>query len=317
MSLKIVFAGTPNLAAYILESLISTNNLLPCAIYTQPDRPAGRGQKLRQSPVKEIALQHQLPIYQPTTLRDQTIQNEFAALQPDVMIVVGYGAIIPEAVLAIPKYGCINVHVSLLPRWRGAAPIQRAIEAGDRETGITIMQMDPGLDTGPILYQLPCAISQEDTSASVEAALQNLGAKALLCVMQSLDHYLALAKTQSEAEVTYAHKITKAEAEIDWTQPANKIQCKIRAFNPAPGTYTWFAGERIKLFQSCVLDSASQKTPGTIVSSSESELIIATGDKDLAILELQLPGSKRLVCCEVMHSKHQLFSQGKQFSHEN
>ena len=314
--MNIIFAGTPVLAAAILKDLISVDQI-PIAVYTQPDRPAGRGQQLRPSPVKIIAAQNQLPIFQPQNIRDESVQQELAALQPDLMIVVGYGAIIPDAVLAMPKYGCINVHVSLLPRWRGAAPIQRAIQAGDLETGVTIMQMDAGLDTGPILCQLSCSITEMDTSRSIEEKLQQLGTQGLLKVIADLDYYLTHAKPQPEIGITYANKISKTEAEINWNQSANIIQHQIRAFNPAPGAYTGFSGARIKLFQSQVLDSQSGAVPGTIVQSTETQLIIATSDHDLEIVELQLPGAKRLACSDVMHSKHQYFKKGKQFESIN
>ena len=312
MPLKIVFAGTVTLAAVILEKLIAAQ-YVPVAVYTQPDKPAGRGQRLQLGPVKCLALQHQLPVYQPLNWRNSLVQAELMALQPDLIIVVGYGVIIPETALLLPRYDCINVHVSLLPRWRGAAPIQRAIQAGDCETGITIMQMDAGLDTGAILYQEACPITVMDTFGSVEQKLYPLAVNGLLNVIANLEYYTSQARIQPEVGITYATKIHKAEAEINWHQPAIYLQRSIRAYNPVPGAYSWFANERIKIWQSQVTAERSYAVPGTIVYSSGHELRVATADHDLAILELQLPGAKRLQCSEVMRSKSHHFTVGKCF----
>ncbi len=312
MPLRIIFAGTVTLAAAILENLIAAQ-YFPIAVYTQPDKPAGRGQRLQLGPVKCLALQHQLPVYQPLNWRDSQVQAELVALQPDLIIVVGYGVIIPETLLGLPHYGCINVHVSLLPRWRGAAPIQRAIQAGDCETGITIMQMDAGLDTGAILYQEACPITVMDTSGCVEQKLYPIAVNGLLKVIANLEYYRSQAQLQPEVGITYAAKIHKAETEINWHQPAMHLQRSIRAYNPVPGAYSWFASERVKIWQSQVTAERSYAAPGTIVYSSEHELRIATVDYDLAILELQLPGAKRLQCAEIMRSKSHYFAKGKCF----
>lgn len=309
---NIIFAGTPSLASHILSCLLEAG-YSPKGVYTQPDRPARRGQHDQASPVKVLAKQHRLTIYQPSSFRDPAVQDELRSLEPDVMIVVGYGVILPEEVLAIPKKGCINVHVSLLPRWRGAAPIQRAIQAGDTQTGITIMQMDAGLDTGSILLQDTCPITAQETTETLTIKLQALGAMCLLQVISNWKHYAAHAQKQSESGIVYAHKITKEEASIDWQEPAVAIERQIRAFNLVPGAYTWLGDQRVKIFLARVVPCSLTELPGTIISYSKQELIVMTGDQALSILELQWPGGKHLPCAEVLHSKQAYFAVGKRF----
>jgi methionyl-tRNA formyltransferase len=312
MFTNIVFAGTPYLSAHILSQILEAG-YRPKAVYTRPDQPAGRGQRYQASPVKLVAQQHHLNIYQPNGFNDPAVHTELRCLEPDLMIVVGFGAIIPKTVLSIPANGCINIHVSLLPRWRGAAPIQRAIQSGDTETGITIMQMDAGLDTGPVLLQQSCPITEQETAVTLELKLQQLGADCVLKVISNWDYYQSKIQVQPESGIFYAHKINKEEANIDWSQPAVVIERQIRAFNLVPGAYTWLDNQRIKFFLARVVPDCSSKLPGTIIHHSDTELIISTGEQALSILELQLPGGKHLPCADVMHSKQAYFSVGKHF----
>jgi len=315
MSLRVIFAGTPSIAAYIFEQLLVAK-VVPVAVLTQPDRPAGRGKHLQPSPVKIVAERNNIAVLQPQNLNHLEIQGQLRAFNADVMIVIGYGLIVPQAVLDIPQYGCVNIHVSLLPRWRGAAPIQRAIQADDKQTGITIIQMNAGLDTGDILYQAICDIDAMETAKSLVQKLQILASESIIKVITDLNYYLQNKRQQAENGVTYAAKVSKSEAEIDWAQPAIKIQQLIRAFNPIPGAYSWFDDGRVKIFQAQVLDKRSKLSPGSIAYSSQSELHIATNDYDLAILELQLSGAKQLSCMDLMHSRANLFKQGKHFGSE-
>ena len=307
-----VFAGTPSFAAHILaEMLVAGHNIV--AVYTQPDRPAGRGRKPTMSPVKVLALEHNLTVMQPESLRDENSQTALAKLKPDVMVVAAYGLLLPKKVLSIPTMGCINVHASLLPRWRGAAPIQRAILTGDTETGITIMQMDVGLDTGTMLYKLACSIDAIDTAASLHEKLQDLGAKAVTQVMQTLSHYQAHAEVQNDELATYADKISKDEAEINWDQPAIACVRAIHAYNPMPGAFSWLNGERVKIFQAHVVEESSDKEAGTIVNCNDDGIIVATTEGCVAIEKLQLPGSKQLPVNKVVKSRAALFAVNQRF----
>ncbi len=311
--LKIIFAGTPEFAAHILQALIpSQHNII--AVYTQPDRPAGRGRKLSASPVKQLAEQHQIPIYQPLTLRDEQEQKKLAELQADLMIVVAYGLILPKPVLEAPKLGCLNVHASLLPRWRGAAPIQRAILAGDSETGITIMQMDEGLDTGAMLYKLACPILPDDTSEILHDRLVDLGAKAL---MHTLNHISDIQPEQQNNNLaTYAHKIKKEEAHIDWSEPAQAIARKVHAFNPWPVAFVGGGDSAIRIWEANVLsnENKSNLTPGTIVEASAHGIDIATAKGVIRLQKLQLPGGRVLSVADIMNSRKSEFTVGKIFS---
>ena len=311
--LRIVFAGTPEFAAAHLQALLDDAPGRVIAAYTQPDRPAGRGKKLAASAVKTLALAHDLPVFQPASLRSPEAQQELAALQPDVMVVVAYGLILPPTVLAIPRLGCINVHASLLPRWRGAAPIQRAIEAGDAETGVTIMQMDEGLDTGAMLDIARCPIAADDTAASLHDKLATLGPPALRQTLAALAAGTVRPQAQDDALSNYAAKIDKAEAALDWRRPAAELERRIRAFVPFPIAYTELDGERIKIHRAHV-DTASGE-PGTVLRADGDGLVVVCGEGSLRILELQLPGGRALPVAAVLNGYPHLFNPGRRFDH--
>lgn len=313
--LRIVFAGTPDFAATHLAALLGSCFQV-VAVYSQPDRPSGRGKKLVASPVKQLAVQHQLPVYQPLTLKDPDAQAQLAALKPDLMVVVAYGLLLPQAVLDIPRLGCINVHASLLPRWRGAAPIQRAIEAGDTETGVCVMQMEAGLDTGPVLARRVCPVLPDDTGGSLHDRLAILGAQALL---ETLDQ-LATGKTGAEAQdavgVTYAHKLDKEEARLDFTRPATALWQQIRAFNPFPVSWCLLPnGERLRVW--CASDDQEHsnpehgsKSPGTVIRCDANGLCIACGSGSLLLTELQLPSRNRMLMRDIINGQLLLLKAG-------
>lgn len=311
--LRIVFAGTPEFAAIHLKALIDSKHQL-IAVYTQPDRPAGRGKKLQSGPVKKLALEAGLPVYQPLSLRDETEQELLAELRADVLVVVAYGLILPQAVLDAPRLGCLNVHGSLLPRWRGAAPIQRAIGAGDETTGITIMQMDAGLDTGDMLATTSCAIEQDTSAASLHDRLAEIGAPLLLEVLDDLPAYQARAQSQDDGLATYAHKILKAEAEIDWSLGALALDQAIRAFNPFPVCFSTLDGERVKIWQAQPTSTvATHESPGTIVQAGPDGILVNCGSGQLSIQRLQLPGGKQLDATQILNARSELFAPGKSF----
>jgi methionyl-tRNA formyltransferase len=291
--LRIIFAGTPDFAVPSLQALQGSNHDV-VAVYTQPDRPAGRGRKLRASPIKILAQQYNLPIYQPVRL-DLHAMAELTELKPDLIVVVAYGLILPLAVLAIPRYGCLNVHASLLPRWRGAAPIARALLAADKHTGICIMQMEEGLDTGSVLAMQSCLIQDHDTSASLHSKLATLGATQLLLTLEDLPAALAQTTPQDASQATYAHKLQKAEALIDWQQSADLLARQIRAFNPWPGSYTYVDPQTpLKIWQAKALTQQNDAVPGTIDTVSTSAFTVACGQGSLAIERAQLPGAKAM-----------------------
>ena len=267
-TLNIIFAGTPDFAAQHLQALLDSEHHV-IAVYTQPDKPAGRGKKLQASPVKQLAEKHQIPVYQPKSLRKEEAQAELKALNADVVVVVAYGLILPQAVLEAPKYGCLNVHGSILPRWRGAAPIQRAIWAGDQQTGVTIMQMDVGLDTGDMLHKVTTPILPTETSASLYAKLAELAPPALLEVLNGLATQQFKPEKQDESLANYAEKLTKEEAKLDWTLSAAQLERNIRAFNPAPIAYLTVnvngVEERVKIYQAHVLRD-QENTVGTVLN---------------------------------------------------
>ena len=308
--MKIIFAGTPDFAATHLQALISQHEVV--AVYTQPDRPAGRGKKLNASPVKLLAEQNNLPIYQPQSLKDPEQQTILANLQADIMVVVAYGLILPQVVLDAPRLGCINVHGSILPRWRGAAPIQRAVEAGDKETGVTIMQMDAGLDTGAMLTITRCPIEPNETSGSLYDKLAALGAPALLSTLDKLKAGTAVAVAQDNEQSTYAKKIDKAEALIDWSQPAIIIDQRIRAFSPFPAAYTEIEGLRVKIWAA---QTSTQQlgTSGEIVAADDNGLLVGCGQGSLLLTEIQLAGKSRMPVSEILRSRVELFATGKRF----
>jgi methionyl-tRNA formyltransferase len=305
--LKIIFAGTPDFAAAHLQALIDSPQHSVIAVYTQPDRPAGRGKKLKASPVKMLAQANDLPVLQPQSLKDPEQQQILADLQADIMVVVAYGLILPQAVLDTPKLGCINVHGSILPRWRGAAPIQRAIEAGDEETGVTIMQMDAGLDTGAMLCISRCTIDSDDSSATMYKKLEELGAPALTSTLDNLQANKALAVVQDDSQSCYAAKISKAEALIDWSKPATVLDRQIRAFNPFPAAYTILGDLRIKVWQAEVAQK-SGSTAGQIISADNRGILVSCGEQSLLLTEIQLPGKSRMAVSEILKSRAELFT---------
>ncbi|WP_417666057.1 methionyl-tRNA formyltransferase [Pseudidiomarina sp.] len=307
---KVVFAGTPEFAAEHLAALINDEQTEVVAVYTQPDRPAGRGKKLQASPVKQLALQHHLPIHQPQSLRTPDAQAELAAYQADVMVVVAYGILLPQAILDVPRYGCINVHGSLLPRWRGAAPIQRALWAGDAETGVAIMQMEAGLDTGPVLLEARLPITAEDTSATLYDKLAKLGPPALLETLHNLDALQPHAKNQDDAAATYAKKLSKEEAKLDWQQPAAALERWVRAFNPWP--ICWLVagqGDIVKVWRADVVPG-SNAPPGTVLQADKHGIVIQTADQALRLLELQPAGKKTMPVADFLNGRSDGFVVG-------
>lgn len=317
--LRVVFAGTPEFAASSLEALIAQQEQLDIdivAVYTQPDRKAGRGQKLSTSAVKQVAHTYNIPVEQPATFRKSSTEGMAArqtlrTYQPDLMIVAAYGLILPIGVLTLPTYGCLNIHASLLPRWRGAAPIHRALLAGDTETGITIMQMDKGLDTGDMLYKVSCTIADDDTAASLHEKLANLGATAISTVLQDLPSYQAKAVAQDDSQANYAEKLVKTEGEIDWTQSATVIERQIRGLTPWPGAYTFLNGARVKILESLPVNPSQQTImpAGTVISVGRKAILVACGKNDnnetqastLRITQLQFAGGKPVSAEQVCH----------------
>ncbi len=308
-SLRIVFAGTPDFAARHLSALLASEHQV-VAVYTQPDRPAGRGKKLTPSPVKILAEQNGLPICQPASLKSEQEQQILAQFDADIMVVVAYGLLLPSAILTTPKRGCINVHGSILPRWRGAAPIQRAIWAGDTNTGVTIMQMDEGLDTGDILSIKTLSIDDEETSASLYDRLAILGPDALIDCLAKIAANLAEPVKQDDSLANYAQKLTKEEAKIDWHQSAIHIERCIRAFNPWPMSYFVLNEQNIKVWQAKVLDETCIKAPGTLIRADKQGICIATGEGILNITELQLPGKKAMSAADILNSRRDWFEKG-------
>lgn len=306
-SLRIVFAGTPEFAAEHLKALLDTPHQI-IAVYSQPDRPAGRGQKLTPSPVKQLALQHEIPVYQPQTLRDPAAQAELAALKPDLMVVVAYGLILPQLVLDVPRLGCINSHASLLPRWRGAAPIQRAVEAGDAESGVTVMQMEAGLDTGPMLLKVSTPITAEDTGGSLHDRLAELGPQAVIEAITGLAAGTLNGEVQDDSLATYAHKLNKDEARLDWTRPALELERLVRAFNPWPICHSTLNGEPLKVLAAQLADG--QGLPGQILAASKDGLTVACGIGALRLTRLQLPGGKALAFSDLYNSRREQFAPG-------
>ncbi|MDX1724499.1 MAG: methionyl-tRNA formyltransferase [Pseudomonas sp.] len=306
-SLRIVFAGTPEFAAEHLKALLDSPHQI-VAVYSQPDRPAGRGQKLTASPVKQLAVQQQIAVLQPQTLRDPAAQAELAALKPDLLVVVAYGLILPQAVLDIPRLGCLNSHASLLPRWRGAAPIQRAIEAGDSESGVTVMQMEAGLDTGPMLLKVRTPIAADDTGGSLHDRLALLGPQAVLQAIAGLAAGTLQGEVQDDSLATYAHKLNKDEARLDWTRPAVELERLIRAFNPWPICHSTLNGEALKVHAAELGEGSG--APGTILAADKQGLTVACGQGALRLTRLQLPGGKALNFSDLYNSRREQFAVG-------
>lgn len=308
-SLRIIFAGTPDFAARHLDALLSSGHQV-VGVFTQPDRPAGRGKKLMPSPVKVLAEEHGLPVFQPASLRPQENQQLVADLNADVMVVVAYGLILPKAVLDMPRLGCINVHGSLLPRWRGAAPIQRSLWAGDADTGVTIMQMDVGLDTGDMLYKLSCPITDEDTSATLYDKLAELGPKGLIDTLQQLADNRVQPEVQDAALVTYAEKLTKEEARLDWSLPAAQLERCIRAFNPWPMSWLEIDGQPVKVWQASVIAGPVNAAPGTIIEANKQGIQVATVEGILNLESLQPAGKKAMSAQDLLNSRREWFTPG-------
>lgn len=311
--LNIIFAGTPDFAATHLQALLSSHHNV-IAVYTQPDKPAGRGKKLQASPVKKLAETHHIPVYQPKSLKKAEAQQELIALNADIMVVVAYGLILSEAVLNAPRLGCINVHGSLLPRWRGAAPIQRAIWAGDRETGVTIMQMDIGLDTGDMLHKITTPILDTETSATLYTKLATLAPTALLEVLDGLDNGQFPPEKQQDSLANYAEKLTKEEAKLNWTLSAEQLERNIRAFNPWPICYLTVDVEgvtqNIKVYKAEVRPHQA-KPIGTILAVDKQGIQIATADGVLAITELQPAGKKPMTIHDFLNGRAHWFQVGQ------
>lgn len=309
MSYRIVFAGTPEFAAQSLKALLQSSHTV-LSVYTQPDKPSGRGQQLTISPVKQLALQHQIPVQQPTSLKTTAVHQALSELKPDLILVAAYGFLLPKSILEIPTLGCLNVHASLLPRWRGASPIQHAIMAQDKTSGISIMQMDLGMDTGDILSAQSCPIYPEDTSQDLHDRLAELGANTLLECLEQLEQGILRPKQQDPTQVTVAPKLSKQDAHIRWDKPAQHIEATIRAFIPWPIAYTEVQGQTLRIWKATL--GTSNGKPGTILSATKAGIEVATQEGSIRIVECQLPGGKRLPAEEMLRSKQDWFKPGTQ-----
>lgn len=308
--LRIIFAGTPEFAAEHLKALLASRHQV-IAVYSQPDRPAGRGKKLTASPVKEVALANEIPVYQPLNFKSPEAIAELASLNADLMVVVAYGLILPKVVLDAPRLGCINVHASILPRWRGAAPIQRAIEAGDSETGVTIMQMDVGLDTGDMLIKAFCPILNEDTGGSLHDKLISIGTPALVEALDLIESGAIKPEKQDDSLSNYAPKLSKEEAALNWQLSAAELQRKVRAFNPFPVSHTKPMGagddQRIRVWAATASYKTANATPGSITHISSEGLWIACNNGQLILEQLQLSGKKAMSVSEILRGHPDLF----------
>lgn len=303
--MRIVFAGTPEFAVSSLRAAARHHEVV--AVCTQPDRPAGRGRGLAPSPVKLEAVARGIPVYQPESLKDAAAQQQLRDLQPDLMVVVAYGLILPKAVLAIPTHGCWNVHASLLPRWRGAAPIQRAIQAGDAKTGVCLMQMEAGLDTGPVLLHQELPIAATDTGGQLHDKLAELGAQVLSDGLGLLRAGIKpIARPQPEQGVTYAHKLDKAEAKLDWAQDAGALARTVRAFNPWPIAEATLAGERVRIHGAVALEADHGQAPGTVLAASRDGIDIACGQGALRLRVLQREGGKAITAADYLNARRDL-----------
>jgi len=299
--MKIVFAGTPEFSLPTLQLLLESPHEL-VAVYTRPDRPAGRGRQTCESPVKQFAKSNKVPVLQPAVLKTADSQAELAAMQADLMVVVAYGLLLPPAVLKLPGLGCVNVHASLLPRWRGAAPIQRAIYAGDHETGVSLMQMEAGLDSGPVLASARCPIAADDTGSRLHDKLSLLGADLLGDNLAALEQAALVPRPQDERLVTYARKLEKREALIDWNRPAREIALQVRAFNSWPVAETRYQGRQLRIWEAAPLEVVPTAEPGVVVSATRSGIDVACGHGCLRLLRLQLPGARSVAAGDFINA---------------
>jgi len=302
--LRIVFAGTPDFSVPALQALLDSPHRV-VAVYTQPDRPAGRGRKLMASPVKQVAETAGIPVYQPPTLKDDAAVQELAALAPDLMVVVAYGLLLPQRVLDIPRLACVNIHASLLPHWRGAAPIQRALQAGDAATGVAIMRMEAGLDTGPVYLARDTAIGERETGGQLHDRLSILGAEALMAALPGIADGTLMPQAQDDERATYAHKLNKGEGLIDWGLAARQIDLQVRAFNPWPVAFTTLGGETLRIWEAEPLPGgdAGSTHPGTVSAVSRAGIDVTTGDGILRLLVLQPPGKRAMTAAEFLSAR--------------
>ncbi len=299
--MRVIFAGSPDFSVPILQAVLDSDHEV-VAVYSQPDRPAGRGRKLKSGPVKQLAEDNGIPVYQPATLKDVEAQRVLAALQPDLMVVVAYGLLLPQAVLDMPRLGCVNLHASILPRWRGAAPIQRAILAGDGETGVCLMQMEAGLDSGPVLAEVRTPLAVDETGGSLHDRLSQMAANLLAKHLDDLDGGHLQAVTQNESGLVYAHKLDKPEASIDWQQDATTIERQVRAFNPWPVAQAQYQGKPLRIWRAKAIDDAGG-SPGVVVTAGKQGIDVACGQGCLRLLEIQLPGGKRLDAAAFLNAR--------------
>lgn len=299
--MRIIFAGTPEFSVPALRALLESSHDV-CAIYTQPDRPAGRGRKLHASPIKRVGEEYAVRVYQPRSLKTDEAVAILRSHESDLMVVAAYGLLLPPSVLRAPRLGCVNIHASLLPRWRGAAPIQRALLAGDAETGITIMQMDEGLDTGAVLHQVRCPIEPTDTAGVLHDRLATLGVRALLDTLPGLEDGSVRPVPQDDAQATYAQKLAKEEAALDWQESAAVLQRKVYAFDPWPVAQTMLAGGPLRIWRASVVPGASDRPPGTVLQTSKAGIDVATGGGILRITELQRSGKRRMHAAEFLNA---------------